>query len=695
MPVVFRYLTICVLLAIPTALFAQKEASNWYFGWHAGLDFNSGTPQPVHGGQTYTLEGVASISDKRGNLLFYTDGVTVWNRAHVAMPNGSGLHGFISSTQSAIITPVIGDTSRYYVFTIDDYGSPQRLQYSIVNMNMDGGLGDIESKNIHIISGVSEKLTAVRHCNQRDIWIITHSTFSNNYYSFLVGPGGVNTTPVISTTGTSLLGGSIGYLKASPDGHKLAAANWTLNADISDFDNVSGVVSNTFGLLPNVADTSFRTYGVEFSPNGKLLYLTTDFYVPLRAIGNLLFQFDVSLPSAAEIKASRQIVGKQLNLVNFGGLQMAIDGKMYMAKADQKEIAVINHPNTPGPGCDFVSSAVQFPVPFERSMHGLPNFIQSYFFKRDSFSYDIDCPGNKFTFHSKATVTHESLVWDFGDPTSGSNNRSTQDNPTHIYSGPGQYKVQLIINTPCGSDTLHQDIQSKALNLDLGIDTLICDGKSLELIANDGNGVYQYRWQDGNSHSTYMVTSSGDYHVEIKNEIGCTLRDSIHIDFDRIPEFSLGPDNYICPGQHLHLKPQLDPSWDLQWNDGSKDSLFTISQTGLYSLNASNGCGSSKDELVIREGLCKVYVPSAFTPNGDGKNDQFQILGSENLSSMHLKIFNRWGEVVFETRDKNKGWNGMYLGAESSSAVFIYMLEYKENGSNQIQSMKGSFVLVR
>jgi hypothetical protein len=147
----------------------------------------------------------ASICDTAGNLLFYTDGMKVWNRLHQPMPNGTGLNGHISSTQSAIIVPVIGDTSRYYVFTIDDYGSPQRLQYSVVNMNMDNGRGDIELKNSPIISGVSEKLTAVRHCNQRDIWIITHSTFGNTYYAFLVDPSGVHTTPAVSQAGSSYL----------------------------------------------------------------------------------------------------------------------------------------------------------------------------------------------------------------------------------------------------------------------------------------------------------------------------------------------------------------------------------------------------------------------------------------------------------------------------------------------------------
>ena len=696
MPGIIRYFTISFLLLLPQAISAQKEAGTWYFGRYAGLDFNSGTPVVISGGQINTIEGVATISNSSGDLLFYTEGMTVWNRLHQVMPNGTGLNGHISSTQSAIIVPKIGDAGRYYIFTIDDYGSPQRLQYSIVNMNLDGGLGDLEAKNIPVITGVSEKLTAVRHCNQRDIWIITHSTFGNTYYAFLVDPSGVNTTPVVSRTGSSLLGISLGYLKASPDGRKLACANWTINADISDFDNTSGVISNTYGLIPNPTDTAYRLYGIEFSPNGKLVYASTYFQKPPPdpQMGDLLLQYDVSLSTPAAIRASRQVIAKQLWTSDFMALQTAIDGKIYMAKTDQKEIAAIDHPNVYGPGCGYVSNAVQFTVPYEKSTAGLPNFIQSYFFRRDSFSYTIDCPGNMVNFHKEPSKAGESFVWDFGDPSSGPANSSTLENPTHVYAGPGQHTVQLITYSPCGSDTLRQLVQSYGLVLNLGADTLICGGGALQLIAGAGSDPYGYLWQDSSSNRIFPVSSPGTYWVEIKNPAGCTLRDSIRVDHDRKPVFTLGPDRFICTGNSIYLHPGADPSWQLLWQDGSTAPDHTITQPGLYSLRASNGCGSVQDEVLIYKGLCKVFVPTAFTPNGDGKNDLFKILGTENISNMHLKIFNRYGETVFETRDKAKGWDGTYKG-NYLPGVYVYLLEYNDATLTQPQNLKGSFVLIR
>jgi gliding motility-associated-like protein len=151
----------------------------------------------------------------------------------------------------------------------------------------------------------------------------------------------------------------------------------------------------------------------------------------------------------------------------------------------------------------------------------------------------------------------------------------------------------------------------------------------------------------------------------------------------------------ICPGNTIYLKPDLDPSWQLRWQDGSTAPDYTISQPGLYSLRASNACGSVQDEVLVYQGVCKVFVPTAFTPNRDRKNDLFKILGTEIVSSLHLKIFNRWGELVFETRDKANGWDGTYRGKYAPNGTYIYLLEYTDPTSVQPQNLKGSFVLFR
>ncbi|MFN5370403.1 MAG: hypothetical protein ACK5B6_02975, partial [Bacteroidia bacterium] len=249
-----------LIFASANALDAQNSGrfNNWYFGSNAGVTFASGAPVALTNGALLTTEGSASISDVNGNLLFYTDGVTVWNRNHVAMTNGTGLHGHASSTQSAIIVQKPGSTNLYYIFTADADAGVNGIKYSEVNMSLSAGLGAVTAnKNISLRTPSCEKLTAVRHCNNTDLWIVSHDWNSNSFRTWLVTSAGVNTTPIVSAAGVTATGvsqGSYGQLKANPDGNKLLAAYYGLSTggvnkmEAYDFNNSTGVVSNALTL---------------------------------------------------------------------------------------------------------------------------------------------------------------------------------------------------------------------------------------------------------------------------------------------------------------------------------------------------------------------------------------------------------------------------------------------------------------
>ncbi|MCX6275112.1 MAG: hypothetical protein NTV09_07885, partial [Bacteroidetes bacterium] len=226
--------------------FAQKEANIWYFGTMAGMDFNSGSPVALTNGQLFTTEGCASIADANGNLLFYTEGVNVYNRLHALMPNGTGLLGGTSASQSATILPYPGSSTQYYIFTVPNTAGGG-LCYSIVDMTLAGGNGDITTKNFSLGAvNVSEKLTATFHRNGLDFWVAVHDNGGNNFYAYQVTAGGVS-GPVISTIGTAHTGTNpwTGCMKFSPKGDKMAVCLYgTQQADLLDFDNSTGVFSN-------------------------------------------------------------------------------------------------------------------------------------------------------------------------------------------------------------------------------------------------------------------------------------------------------------------------------------------------------------------------------------------------------------------------------------------------------------------
>jgi gliding motility-associated-like protein len=225
----------------------------------------------------------------------------------------------------------------------------------------------------------------------------------------------------------------------------------------------------------------------------------------------------------------------------------------------------------------------------------------------------------------------------------------------------------------------------------LGNDTTLCENTALLLHAqNPGSG---YLWNTGSTGQTYLVSQAGLYSVTVTNN-HCVNKDSITIAYESKPSFSLGADKLICPGETVTLQPAVNPLWQLLWQDGSTANTYKVTQPGLYYLDATASCGTTRDEILFTKGFCKVYIPNAFTPNGDGRNDLLKVYGTELVIIFHLQIFNRYGQLVFETRDKNKGWDGRLNGQVVNNGAYIYTLTYQEQGG-LVQNIAGSILLIR
>ncbi|WP_299335791.1 T9SS type B sorting domain-containing protein [uncultured Psychroserpens sp.] len=410
--------------------FAQQEASFWYFGQNAGLQFDAGTGTvtAVTNGQLNTLEGCTSISDTNGNLLFYSDGRTIWNANHIPMANaselfGTGLKGDDSSTSSGLIVPKPQDPNLYYIFTVDEPhhfnsaafpgetdgdGVNDGLQYSLVDITLDGGLGDVvdTEKNVPLITydetnpdevdyKCSEKITAVKADDCSSFWVITH--FVDKFYAFKVDTNGVNTTPVISTVGPEVpVSGyrrnALGYIKASPDGTKLAVAHFgfsTVTANdaaggvyLFDFDNDTGIITNPVELYgPQNGDSP---YGVEFSAENRKVYATVGAGIQGNGASSI-YQWDLE---SADIPASIQLIHSSGTL-SAGALQLGLDKRIYRAQVSFANfttsgnyIGVIENPEATGGASNYDETGVLLDINggFQNlSRIGLPPFIQSLF----------------------------------------------------------------------------------------------------------------------------------------------------------------------------------------------------------------------------------------------------------------------------------------------------------------------------
>jgi hypothetical protein len=373
-----RYRLFCLGILLTTLLslapengFAQKENYRWYFGDHAGLDFSTTPPTPITGCAMAQFEGSASIADPlTGKTLFYTDGVTVWSRINISMPNGSGLWGNASSTQSATIVPMPGDPKKYYIFTTDQggYDGPSKgAAYSIVDMSLDGGRGDVTLKNIPLFTPATEKVTAVRHCNGRDYWILFHKWNSDSTLAYLLTPTGLSAKPIGSKIGSIHTGdpfNTIGCMVASPNGTRIAECIFGPESklELFDFDNQSGTLSNFISLSAHDS-----CYGICFSPNNTNLFVTT-----WKSTGGSVYQYDLSSGNGPTILATEF---QYRDDVSLGFIRPGPDGNLYVARFEENLLGEISNPNGPIGTPTYNPTAINLSP--GTSTGGLPNILDA------------------------------------------------------------------------------------------------------------------------------------------------------------------------------------------------------------------------------------------------------------------------------------------------------------------------------
>ena len=399
-----------------------KINQHWLFGNRAGLDFtnaNSTTPPtstPATSSVMNTGEGCASISDSNGNLLFYTDGITLWDSNNIVrVPTGT-LLGDSSSTQSAIIVPDPGNSNQYYVLTMDGSSNPTSPfnHFNGIRIDITTWLVTPLSSLITLPSTVgfspAEKLTAIQDPTCKVFWVVTIVQQGTDLPNNGVGNGlGTFRVFKIDASGISYVGATpmgnvfideLGYLRASPDGRTLAIANGrNNNVLVFPFDNSTGIINigglrtiNVPTLPPNI---NRNVYGVEFSPNSNILYygtLTT-------GTPAYIFQVDLSL-----VVLTSTLVGTIANAgggYTIGALQLGMDDRIYIAKAGELSLGAILNPNVLGAGCTVNPNYIALP-PGTLSVLGLPNLLPN--------PCDDDCDCGCNGCNDNASAQEQALV---------------------------------------------------------------------------------------------------------------------------------------------------------------------------------------------------------------------------------------------------------------------------------------------
>ncbi len=436
---------------------AQFNSNTWYFGEGAAIQFDEqGQVNNLSDGQILYNEGLSAITDCSNNLLLYSNSENVYNASHQIIKNGDALLGSHSSTQGALLVPLPNSCNQFYLFTLDDKENSFQdgLRYSIIDMNANAGQGEVISKNNLLYTQSTEKMCATHHANGTDIWIITHEYQTNNFRAYLLTESGIMPNPIVSSVGPviSRIFNGIGQMKASVNGDRLAYVNLRSGAALFDFDKTTGTVSNHISL-----DMS-SSYGVEFSPDGSKLYTTFHALDYLNAPG-AVYQFDLNAGSTAAINQSKTWIGSNPPLTDMRGLQLAPDGKIYVARSLGKHLGVIEHPNMLGLASSYVDSG--FSLNNKICLWSLPSFVSSMIFtnpiiNQPDFSFETDCVGKESRFQNESIGDHLTYEWDMGDGT-----QYQSKDVSHTYTQEGSYLVRLRTYKKCCFEERTQNIVIK------------------------------------------------------------------------------------------------------------------------------------------------------------------------------------------------------------------------------------------
>ena len=631
--------SLCLLLNSSEAKGQSHYFDQWYFGSHAGLDFRSGVPVIISG-DLVTTEGCASICNpENGDLLFYTNGVVVYNSNGV-MANGTGLYGSESSTQSALIVPYPSHPDLFLLFTSDaglyaNGGDVKGINYSLVDMGKNGGLGEVVDKNNPLLPNAAEKLVAVRHCNGKDFWVIAHEIGSRRFFTWEVTEDGVNPAPIISDIG--LVHSSrdpvagIGVMKVSPNGRYLVSVIAD-QGELFLFNNSDGTVYKKLDDIP-------AAYGASFSANSTYLYVEE---------GTSIFRYTMQEISPDEISDSRKqlIRSSGANGGELYALQLAPDGKIYVAEGS-RNVGRIDEPDDPG--AMYRSEVIQFDHNNQSTLLGLPNCIDSYFSSTEvhagvgeldaiiRLSDSVICAGEGIEFSDASLGEPLEFQWRFEG---GSIPSSEEQNPGTIrFTQPGTYQVLLRVIRGCafGQDSVMIRVEPVP-EVDAGEEQVICPGDSARL---SPTGAEIYQWESSPTLSCLdcsgpfaSPTTDTWYYVRGKNSTSdCESIDSVMVKVRAQPEVRVNQDTIICLGESIRLRATGATSY--QWEDSPDlscldcpDPIATPVKTTIYRVKGKNGGDC--------EGIDSVRVEVRVPPLAEAGEDQSFCAGTSLLLGSDL-----------------------------------------------------------
>jgi gliding motility-associated-like protein len=718
MPLI-KYMAPILLLISFSALGQYQSSPAWSFGFHAGINF-TGTAAQASSTNIYTHSAVSSTQcDASGNVLFYANSFRIWDRQGNPMSgsvNPLWTSNYISGWNlHAMIIPHPTDTNQYYVFqTFPSKGDPPygpyfvgQLTYSLVDMSLNNGLGDVVPGKNHVLldKNVGHYMTIIpgNHCNH---WVVVQHGQTGTYLfkTYEVNGSGIDTTPVQSYfqkipslfpgTTNSGVGCRVGHYVYSYTRNKLIAAYESNDITAYDFDRSSGKISNPLPLTwayPAIAPINTASLpAICLSPDESQLYVlgmatSTGGAFQLRQfpLSGSGASFSVGLPVVFPVNPQMLLMQQSTGFYwQQSAMQLGADQKIYIAYTlGQNFMGRIEQPDLPGSGCNFIQSALQL-EPGTYTTSGLPAPM-----------YNRKTPAYKAGIRKEIALCFEPSAMLKAPDTSYTFYKWDNGNSGKYFTAPqsGQY-VLTSSNGDCDLRNDTFDVNLVNFYVTLGPDIKTCETISL-FPSTTAPPPINYLWSNGSTSAGITVTAGT--HIVTVSGGGCSKSDTIQID-KPVLQLHLPADTSVCEKTSIRLDATINGASYI-WQDGSNLSYFDTRGKGLYYVQVKIGSCEETDTTIISEIDCEAclpIIPTAFTPNGDGRNDGFKPLLPIycNMKDYNFRVYNRWGQEVFHSTKHTEYWNGTYNGGYAEAGTYMFRLEYTTDTKKQF---KGDVMLIR
>ena len=599
-----------------------------------------------------TNGAVAMVYDKNNNLVFYTDGTKLFSGRDDSEIQASGGTSFTvgnpNSSQGLMIVPKSNCNScsftEYYILSQNPV--TKLLTYSVLDMRYNDRRGAVVEQNIPIAFTASEKMAGIRSSNDSAFVLYSFDYKKGAFNVLTIDSTGINITE--QTVGSTALDSStsIGYISISPNGRKLAhgvviaGKNYV---EVFDRDLNTNALSNPMLIDLNVAAPPV-VYGVAFGSNSDILY-TTIKGNPALGQDSYLIQLALFLGDAASISAQKEIISQRRE--EFGALLLgpvygAGTKYLYMSVNNKNFLPYLQNPDVKGNeavvGLTYVASSANLGAPLDGlATLGLPNILAPAPEQEGesiSANYSGNCQNSPtiLTTQGICSPMRNKVTWYFHDGT-----RKEGPQTSYTYTKPGWYPIRMVVE--------------------------VFQKSKISSIVN--NQIVDKLTETECTEEEYTGT------IYIKPAPILDIPDKLYICLEEFEKKPLSPN------------PKGGDTFKYLWTttldaflSNSPTYIFDIPAT--YKLEVTNNFECvAKDKITVLEG-CEptLFLPDVFTPNDDNINDDFKITPAY-ITDFDFKVFNRWGELVFNSKNPEIKWDGRFKGKIYGNQLYPYTINYR------------------